>query len=277
MGITAGICAVAFIGSWYGFWATKKIISFTNLEKETKEQQEPLRESLDQTNELRRELNELNGTVDELMKSLNPRSVSSSEQSNNSDLKEVAISSEKVSALRNGLANADDRLKMLQAQMAPVIEKWHHTPSLYPTVGTMTSPFGGRIHPFTRGTGGGDDSLFYSHHSGIDFSNAIGTPIQATANGEVTYVDSNGHYGLMIIIRHSEEFETAYAHLNRSYVVVGQKIERGHIIGAMGRTGRATGPHLHYEVRRYGQAVNPKPYLNLQRQWLTGLNDRNKK
>jgi murein DD-endopeptidase MepM/ murein hydrolase activator NlpD len=269
MGITAGICTVAFIGSWYGFWATKKIMSFTDLEKETREQQEQLRESRDHADELRRELDMLNGAFKELMQDLNPRSASASEQSGLPDAnKPIVESSEKISALKNALSQADDRLKILTAQMAPVLEKWHHTPSRYPTVGTITSHYGARIHPFFRG--GGDDDWF-SHHSGIDFSNAVGTPIQATANGKVTFVGWQGNYGLMVTIRHSDEYETLYAHLHRNFVRVGQEVERGHTIGSMGQSGRATGPHLHYEVKQNGVAVNPWPYLNLQRKWLTGL------
>jgi murein DD-endopeptidase MepM/ murein hydrolase activator NlpD len=269
MGITAGVCVVAFTGSWYGFWATKKIMGFTNLEKETKEQQEQLRESMDHADELRRELDILRSSFDAIMKQSDPRSTSSSEQSNSSGDNNVAESSEKIGALKNKLNQADDRLKILQTQMAPVLEKWYHTPSIYPTVGTVTSDYGVRIHPFSRGSGG-DDALF-SHHTGIDFSNAVGTPIQATANGKVTFVGWQGNYGLMVKISHSAELETLYAHLHRNYVRVGQEVERGQVIGSMGQTGRATGPHLHYEIRKNGQAINPNPYLKLQRKWLTGL------
>jgi murein DD-endopeptidase MepM/ murein hydrolase activator NlpD len=264
MGITAGICAVAFIGSWYGFWATKKIMSFTNLEKETREQQEQLRESRDQAEDLRIQIDMLRGKFDEMM----GRSTSASEQSETSDASNVAGSSEKMGELKNALNQADDLLKRLRAQVDPVLDKWEYTPAVLPTTGTITSPYGARIHPFSRG--GGDDRWF-DHHSGIDFSNATGTPIQATANGKVTFANWQGNYGLMVTIRHSDEFETVYAHLHRNYVLVGQEVERGHVIGTMGQTGRATGPHLHYEVRQYGKAVNPSPYLNLQAKRLAGL------
>jgi murein DD-endopeptidase MepM/ murein hydrolase activator NlpD len=259
---------VAFIGSWYGFWATKKIMSFTNLEKETREQQEQLRESRDHADELRRDVDFLQTAFDELVRDVNPRSTPAPDQSKSPDASKPANSSEKISTLKNALGQADEKLKILTAQMAPVLEKWHHTPSLPPTVGTITSHYGARIHPFFRG--GGDDNWF-SHHTGIDFSNAIGTPIQATANGKVTFVGWQGNYGLMVTIRHSDEYETIYAHLHRNFVRVGQEVERSHIVGSMGQTGRATGPHLHYEVRKNGVAVNPWPYLNLQRKWLAGL------
>ncbi len=78
-------------------------------------------------------------------------------------------------------------------------------------------------------------------------------------------------YGWGVRVRHTEEQETLYAHLNRMAVKVGQKVSRGDILGAMGRSGNATGVHLHYEVRRSGKPVNPQPYLRLQRQWLRAL------
>ena len=78
-------------------------------------------------------------------------------------------------------------------------------------------------------------------------------------------------YGWGARVRHSEEQETLYAHLNHLNVVLGQRLSRGDILGTMGRSGNATGVHLHYEVRRNGQPVNPQPYLRLQRQWLQAI------
>jgi murein DD-endopeptidase MepM/ murein hydrolase activator NlpD len=78
-------------------------------------------------------------------------------------------------------------------------------------------------------------------------------------------------YGWGIRIRHTEDLETLYAHLDRLEVKVGRKVSRGDILGFMGRSGNATGVHLHYEVRLKGKPVNPQPYLRLQRQWLSAL------
>jgi len=272
IGVAAGIFCIAFIGSGYGLWATKKIMDFGNLQQETKQQQEQLRESMDQADTLQREMNNLHALVEVLMKQIDPRASDSSGFTVGSEIKSDGSSDapQKVSELRKGLNQADDRLKELQARMAPVLSRWNHTPSVEPTTGYISSGYGYRIHPFSRvNTGGGGIG---SHHSGLDISNDLGTPIQATANGEVTFSGWMDNYGITVVIRHSSEYETLYAHLQRSYVRVGQVVERGHIVGAMGATGRATGVHLHYEVKKNGHAVNPRPYLRLQRQWLSGLN-----
>ena len=78
-------------------------------------------------------------------------------------------------------------------------------------------------------------------------------------------------YGWGVRIRHTDQMETLYAHMDRLRVKVGQMISRGDILGFMGRSGNATGVHLHYEVRLNGKPVNPQPYLRLQRQWLSVL------
>jgi len=270
LGVTVGICVVAVTGSWYGLWATKKIMSYSELEQETREQQQQLREAMEQANALQQEFGSLNLLVDELINDLNPKSVSpeSSKTAETSSDRDVE-SSQKVSALKNELNHAQGRLDRAQALMSPILHAWFHTPSVSPTAGSITSVFGQRIHPYQRVMGGGDDDL--THHAGIDISNARHTPVQATANGTVTFAGNQGNYGNMVIIRHSPEFETLYAHLHRINVRVGEELERGNILGTMGDTGRATGTHLHYEVRKNGRAVNPRPYLKLQRQWLTGL------
>ena len=108
-------------------------------------------------------------------------------------------------------------------------------------------------------------------HTGMDFSNNIGTPIQVTANGKVAFTGWQTNYGWTIVVRHTPELETLYAHLSHIDVKMGQKVSRGDIIGKMGRSGRSTGPHLHYEVRSFGRHVSPKPYLRLQRQWIKSL------
>jgi len=271
VGVTLAFATAASIGSAYGIRVRAKLWSYSNLEKETKEQQELLRESTAHAEELAADLSQLNGIVNELLKEINPRSTSQSATNPSGGKKGEATAeqSDKISALKGELGKTDARLKSLQAQMEPLIYSWNHTPSVWPTVGSITSRFGRRVDPFSRSTGG--DDPFFAHHSGIDISNGIGTPIQATADGEVTYIGWLGNYGQTVTIRHTPDIETVYGHLHRVYVRLGQKVVRGQQIGTMGETGRATGPHLHYEIRKKGQAINPEPYLRLQRQWLTGI------
>jgi len=88
-----------------------------------------------------------------------------------------------------------------------------------------------------------------------------GSPVHATAAGVVRFSGRAGNYGRMIVIDHGGGYETAYAHLSRSRVNEGTGVRPGQVIGAVGDTGNATAPHLHYEVRRYGEAVDPIHYL----------------
>lgn len=98
-------------------------------------------------------------------------------------------------------------------------------------------------------------------HKGTDFAGPIGTPIHTTADGVVTHAGWSSGYGRLIKIRHEFGIETRYAHLNSMDVTVGQRVSRGERIGAMGNSGRSTGPHLHYEIHVGGKPVNPMTYI----------------
>ncbi len=130
-------------------------------------------------------------------------------------------------------------------------------PTLWPLKdvrGWITTPFGPAIHPFT--------GQWYLH-KGIDIAQRMGTPVVATANGKVAKVDYEAlGYGNYIDLKHNYGFSTRYGHLSRAYVVKGQDVVRGQVIAAMGATGLATGPHLHYEVRIGTEVVDPTKYLS---------------
>ncbi|WP_265501051.1 DUF5930 domain-containing protein [Paracoccus beibuensis] len=98
-------------------------------------------------------------------------------------------------------------------------------------------------------------------HQGIDMAGPVGTPIHATGDGVVTVASRQGAYGNLIKIEHELGTETRYGHLSRIGVKVGQRVSQGELIGAMGNTGRSTGPHLHYEVRMNGRAVDPMSFI----------------
>jgi murein DD-endopeptidase MepM/ murein hydrolase activator NlpD len=99
-------------------------------------------------------------------------------------------------------------------------------------------------------------------HSGKDFAGARGSRINATADGVVTHAGWQSGYGKLVKVEHPFGFETRYAHLSSIDVKVGQRVSRGQRIGGMGTTGRSTGVHLHYEVRRRGEAMNPTIFLS---------------
>jgi murein DD-endopeptidase MepM/ murein hydrolase activator NlpD len=116
----------------------------------------------------------------------------------------------------------------------------------------ITSRFGTRMDPFL-----GKPAM----HTGVDFRAAVGLPITATAGGTVITAGNGGGYGKMVEIDHGHGVTTRYAHLSEIDVKVGQVISKGTVIGKAGSTGRSTGPHLHYEVRVDGAAINPMTYI----------------
>ena len=100
-----------------------------------------------------------------------------------------------------------------------------------------------------------------SRHEGLDLSAPKGTRVRATADGRVTFAGRAGDFGRLVVIKHSGEYETRYAHLKNIEVKKGKKVKRGTVIGTVGKSGNATGFHLHYEVRLQGTAVDPRSYL----------------
>lgn len=128
----------------------------------------------------------------------------------------------------------------------------HSQPSAWPLMGTLRSSFGERSDPFS-GEG--------AFHTGIDLAVPVGTPIRAAADGVVESANWSGQYGKMIVIDHGNRVETYYAHCSQLLVVPGEDVRLGEVIALSGTTGRATGPHLHYEVRIAGTPVNPYRYL----------------
>jgi len=126
------------------------------------------------------------------------------------------------------------------------------TPSLWPVRGAITAGFGERMDPFT-----GEDAF----HEGIDIAAAAGTPVVAAADGILFQAGPDRGYGNELLIDHGFGLATKYGHLSRLYVTIGEKVKRGQVIGTVGMTGRATGPHLHYEVICHDARVNPMKYL----------------
>lgn len=130
---------------------------------------------------------------------------------------------------------------------------------------TLTSGYGMRVHPILRRR---------KRHSGIDMAAPTGTPVYATADGAVSRADRSRTYGLVIYLEHGADLQTRYAHLSKLLVADGQSVKKGDVIGYVGSTGRSTGPHLHYEVRVDGVAVNPIPYMKDATQRAEGSTER---
>ncbi len=124
----------------------------------------------------------------------------------------------------------------------------------WPLCGVISSEYGWRKHPVTGSK---------NFHSGLDIAAPEGTPIFCSKNGIVTFADENGGYGLMVEVRHSNGFYTRYGHMSQIDVTEGQMVEIGTILGRVGETGVATGPHLHFEIRFEGNTATLNPLEKL--------------
>jgi murein DD-endopeptidase MepM/ murein hydrolase activator NlpD len=141
----------------------------------------------------------------------------------------------------------------LQLYMERLHGNLQHTPSVMPTEGFLSSPFGFRTHPVTGET--------EKMHLGIDLSAPKWTAIHATANGRVERVSDSETLGRHVSIDHGNGIITRYGHMEKPFVKEGQMVSRFDVVGYMGSTGRTTGSHLHYEVWVNGVAVNPIYYI----------------
>ncbi len=164
-----------------------------------------------------------------------------------SDIDEIK---EMLSEINEGVAEQEEVLTVLENETSDRLRFLAAKPQGWPTSGRITSPYGWRSNPFT-----GRGSEF---HSGVDFANSYGTRINSTGSGRVTFSGWRAGYGYTVIINHGYGYTTMYCHLASINVRAGETVERGTMIGRMGRSGRATGVHLHYEITYNGRSINPR-------------------
>jgi murein DD-endopeptidase MepM/ murein hydrolase activator NlpD len=154
-------------------------------------------------------------------------------------------------AFNYSLRGLDEALQ----QFDKVLTHVANLPLKYPVIGAkISSKFGTRRDPFLGRS---------AFHSGMDFKAKSGTRVRSVGKGKVISAGWKGGYGKMVEIDHGHGTTTRYAHLSRINVSVGKYVNTDTVIGKVGSTGRSTGPHLHYEIRRFGKAVNPSRYLNV--------------
>ncbi|GLQ34346.1 peptidase M23 [Amylibacter marinus] len=158
-----------------------------------------------------------------------------------------SLLADEMSARASGLLRDLDRVNLMKLAMRKV-------PLGHPVAGSYryTSGFGYRRDPKTGGR---------RLHKGTDMAGPLNTKIVSAGDGVVTFAGTQSGYGRLVKIKHSQGFETFYAHLNKIMVKSGQKVSLGDQIGAMGNSGRSTGVHLHYEIRLGGQSINAKNYM----------------
>jgi murein DD-endopeptidase MepM/ murein hydrolase activator NlpD len=154
--------------------------------------------------------------------------------------------------LRAQIPLQEDELENLLEEVAAYKEELDATPDFRPANGRVTSAFGWRASPFNRRT---------TFHSGIDIGAPYGAPVWAAASGRVVQARYQTGYGNYIIIDHGT-YTTHYAHLRKFLVSAGDVVEKGQRIGEVGSTGYSTGPHLHFEIHRNGEPLNPLEMIN---------------
>jgi murein DD-endopeptidase MepM/ murein hydrolase activator NlpD len=139
----------------------------------------------------------------------------------------------------------------------PLVRPAVHAPTdtaarAVPVSGAVSSPFGMRHHPITDRT---------QKHEGLDIAAAEGSPIRAFRDGVVEYAGRAEGYGNIVVVRHADGMKTLYGHNRENLVATGDAVRAGDLIARVGSTGRSTGPHLHFEIVREGERVDPLPYL----------------
>ena len=133
------------------------------------------------------------------------------------------------------------------------VDRFHQLDTQLPIAyARITSHFGHRHDPL------GNGDIF---HRGIDMAAPIGTPVQAVAEGTVIRANTDRHYGKVVVIDHHNGYRTLYAHNSKLLIRAGERVKVGQTIAKVGSTGRSTGPHLHFEIHRDGEHVDPSPYL----------------
>lgn len=163
-----------------------------------------------------------------------------------------------IALLPSGERSFDPRFRRLGlslARMDALQRGLQGIPQVIPAAGKhISSGFGYRSDPFSGGP---------AFHAGLDFKGPTGAPVYAAARGRVAFVGRHAGYGNSVEIDHGNGLRTRYAHMSEFRARSGESVRAGQVIGAVGSTGRSTGPHLHFEVRLHGQPVNPRPFLEV--------------
>ena len=164
----------------------------------------------------------------------------------------VAVVKEGIGWLAKEADVQEHSLQELSVAAEQKSSRWAATPSIWPVKGWVTSGFGPRVSPFTEKP---------AWHDGLDIGAAANAPVQAPAQGRVTSVGFDPKLGNTVKLDHGYGIETLYGHLAKSLVKEGQRVKRGDVVGLVGSSGLATGPHLHYMVKVNGQTFDPTKYI----------------
>jgi murein DD-endopeptidase MepM/ murein hydrolase activator NlpD len=166
--------------------------------------------------------------------------------------KVVGALQDDLKLLESQILEEEESFRELIKAISGIQLRWASTPSIWPVKGWVTSSFGPRTSPFTGRL---------AIHNGLDIAAHRGTPVVAPAVGVVIHAGYDNELGRRVFINHGFGKKTIFGHLNKQVVQSGQDVQRGDVIGYVGSTGKATGPHLHYEVRINNVPVDPMRYI----------------
>jgi len=249
--------SLVFVGSSfiYSSILTRKLASYHRAIAKNAEQQRLLDSFAEKTDKANNALLELEEKDNQLRRMLGLKNWKSKIRLSNEP---KTLKLEKTKQVANELQLVDQKIKERQASLGDlknwvgkIQARFANTPSIWPLNGHIVSAYGYRVYPW-RG-----------FHTGLDISGSYGSPIRVTADGVVKSVGWRTGYGKTVEVDHGFGKSTLYAHLSKYAVTRGQKVKKGELICYVGNTGYTTGPHLHYEVRTAGRAINPYRYLNL--------------
>lgn len=256
-----GICMVAGLATSYARMLMK-VSNYNNVRSERealKKQYHSLEEKVSQTNV---KLNSLQNLASEVAISygfadgrhsrVTPTFMSLATAGNANLESDYGVSVYAFSAMKNASFETSGRtagMTLLPGMLADP----DSIPAVWPVQGRITAGFGERLDPFS-GEG--------AFHSGLDISAPYGTEVEAAGDGLVIQADRDAGYGRTILIDHGDGITTRYGHLSKMFVVLGEQVKQGEVIGEVGMSGKTTGPHLHYEVLIHGTPVNPGRFLH---------------
>ena len=250
------VFSVAVVGSSivYSSLVSRKLIHYSKTLAKNREQQKTINSFTQKTKEVNQAILELVREDNNLRRLLGLKNwkskVKLASKVNKYQEKTEQISQE-LDLADDQLAERKESLEELKEWVSIVRKRYASTPSRWPVYGRIVSRFGYRVYPW-RG-----------FHTGLDISGNFGVPIRSTADGTVSFVGWRRGYGRTVMISHGYGVSTLYAHCSRYEVKSGQRVKKGQIICYVGNTGYVTGPHLHYEVRKWNRPTNPVAYLNL--------------
>ena len=191
-------------------------------------------------------------SVETSQSALSGQASQSADSGNLTEQEKIALIKDGIDWLSREAAVQERTLQELSLAAEQKSSRWAATPSIWPVKGWVTSGFGPRVSPFTEKP---------AWHDGLDIGAAANAPVQVSAQGRVTAVGFDPKLGNLVKVDHGFGIETLYGHLAKALVKEGQRVKRGDVVGLVGSTGLATGPHLHYMVKANGQALDPVKYI----------------